>query len=336
MKNVMWFWQLLSRAPQRSVVVLAVAMAVYVVVGVAIRLTIKDAIPFLAAIYYAAPLPAVTLAAVFAGLLWAFLKRPRIALLSFAIGFACAWWTYQHTYVTNLDQANPFDRCVMFWNVSSGRLGWDHMVATLKSQNPDVIGLVEIDSSDSEALVRWRESFPDYELTETQGGILLLSKSRIVSEADGSLGKGGRYKHVTIETDTGVLHVFIVDIKSDPLMPRRALLEELAKITSALGNQPMLVMGDFNTPGDSVHFDALRRSFDNAFESRGSGYSPTWPIPVPVLQLDHIWVNRQIILSHCTAKWTLSSDHRPVTAWLRLAPSDDLSQTEERGREYSS
>jgi endonuclease/exonuclease/phosphatase family metal-dependent hydrolase len=295
-------------------------MAVYVVVGVAVRLTIKDAIPFLAAIYYAAPLPATTLAVVFAGFLWVFLKRPRVALLSFAVGFACAWWTYQHTYVTNLEQSHPSDRCVMFWNVSSGRLGWDRMVATLKSQSPDVIGLVEIDNSDSEALVRWRESFPGYELTETRGGMLLLSKSKIVSDTYGSLGKGGRYKQVTIETETGVLHVFIVDIDSDPLMPRRELLEKLAEITSALGNQPTLVMGDFNTPGDSLHFDALRRTFDNAFESHGNGYSPTWPIPVPVLQLDHIWINRQIVLSQCKAEWTLNSDHRPVTAWLRVTP----------------
>ncbi|MBI2479710.1 MAG: endonuclease/exonuclease/phosphatase family protein [Planctomycetia bacterium] len=193
-------------------------------------------------------------------------------------------------------------------------------MTTLKSQSPDVIGLVEVDSSDSDVLVRWRAAFPEYELTEPQGGLLLLSKGRITGDIDGSLGDSGHYKHVTIEVDGGELHVFIVDIKSDPLMTRREPLGRLAEITSALGNQPTLVMGDFNTPGDSVHFDALRRTFDNAFESRGSGYSPTWPIPVPVLQLDHIWVNRRIILSHCTAKWTLSSDHRPVTAWLRLAP----------------
>jgi endonuclease/exonuclease/phosphatase (EEP) superfamily protein YafD len=320
MKNVMWFWQLLSRAQQRSVVILAVAMAVYVVVGVAIRLTIKDAIPFLAAIYYAVPLPAMTLAAVFAGLLWAFLKRPRIALLSFAIGFTCAWWTYQHTCFANLDQASSSDRCVVFWNVSSGRLGWARVVETLKSQNPDVIGLVESGGGSSEAMARWREDFPDHELSELEGGMLLLSKGRIISDAYGSLGKGGRYKQLALETGTGVLHVFIVDIDSDPLMQRREVLEKLAEITSALGDEPTLVMGDFNTPGDSLHFGALRRTFDNAFESHGNGYSPTWPIPVPVLQLDHIWVNRQIVLSQCKAEWTLISDHRPVTAWLHVTP----------------
>jgi endonuclease/exonuclease/phosphatase family metal-dependent hydrolase len=208
----------------------------------------------------------------------------------------------------------------MFWNLSSGRRGWSRVVTTLKSQSPDVIGLVELDGSDSDVTDRWHDAFPGYELTDAHGSMLLLSKGRIVEVSSGSLGQGGRYKHAIVEATSGVLHVFIVDIKSDPLMPRRKPLEKLAEITSALGNQPTIVMGDFNTPGDSVHFDALRRTFDNAFESHGSGYAPTWPMPVPVLQLDHIWVNRQVEVLHCQAEWTLSSDHRPVTAWLRVSP----------------
>ncbi len=320
MKYIVRFWLVLSWARQQCIAFLAIALACYAALGVVIRLTIKDAVPFLATVYYAAPLPAVTFATLFAGLLWLLLRKPRRAWLSLAVGMVCAWWTFQHTYVTNPNRSDNSDRCVMFWNMSSGRLGWSRMVTVLNSQSPDVIGLVECGRNDADAMIRWQEAFPDYEVTESLGGILLLSKFKIISDVYGSLGNSGQYKHVTIETNAGNLHVFVVDIKSDPLMPRREPLEEFAEVTAALGDQPILVMGDFNTPADSVHFDALRRTFDNAFEARGCGYSPTWPVPVPVLHLDHIWTNRHVVVSQCKAEWTLSSDHRPVTAWLHVAP----------------
>ena len=51
---------------KRSLAGVSVATSFYVAVGLAVRLTIKDAIPFASAAYYATPLPVITFAAVFA------------------------------------------------------------------------------------------------------------------------------------------------------------------------------------------------------------------------------------------------------------------------------
>jgi endonuclease/exonuclease/phosphatase (EEP) superfamily protein YafD len=280
-------------------------------------LTIKDAFPIVSVVYYATPLPAMTFAATLAGLRWTWLKKPRLASISLAVALLCAWLTFQHSYFTNPDRPSSSDRCVVFWNVSSSSFGWAGIVTTLRSQDPDIIGLVEIGGTGSDDRNRWQEAFPNYELTDAQDGMLLMSKGRIVELSSGPLGQGGRYKLAKVESAGGTLHVFLVDVLSAPLMFRREPLEELSRITAQLGDVPILLIGDFNTPGDSVHFDSLRRTFVNAFESHGDGYAATWPVPLPVLQLDHIWANRRLSISKCSTRWTFRSDHRPVIAWIR-------------------
>jgi endonuclease/exonuclease/phosphatase (EEP) superfamily protein YafD len=145
-----------------------------------------------------------------------------------------------------------------------------------------------------------------------------MSKYKILDVKYWLLKTGGCYKQVRLEVGSGVLHVFLVDIPSDPLLYRRQPLEELAEVASQFNAEPVVMMGDFNTPADSLHFNALRNSFSHAFELHGDGYAATWPLPLPVLQLDHIWANRRVDVSRCIAGWSSSSDHRPVMAWIRI------------------
>nr|MCH9792656.1 hypothetical protein [Planctomycetota bacterium] len=71
-------------------------------------------------------------------------------------------------------------------------------------------------------------------------------------------------------------------------------------------------LGDFNTPSDSDHFRPLRKWIKNSFEVAGDGYTATWPLPFPVLDLDSIWVNDQFVVISSENRWTWVSDHRPV------------------------
>jgi len=38
----------------------------------------------------------------------------------------------------------------------------------------------------------------------------------------------------------------------------------------------------------------------------------TWPLPLPVLDLDSIWLNDRIAAVVSENRWTWVSDHRPV------------------------
>jgi endonuclease/exonuclease/phosphatase family metal-dependent hydrolase len=81
----------------------------------------------------------------------------------------------------------------------------------------------------------------------------------------------------------------------------------------------VVLMGDFNTPSDSVHFDSLRQGFQNAFETGGNGNAATWPVPLPVLAIDHIWTNRLVRVHSARHAGSVQSDHKAVFAELSFS-----------------
>jgi endonuclease/exonuclease/phosphatase family metal-dependent hydrolase len=90
-------------------------------------------------------------------------------------------------------------------------------------------------------------------------------------------------------------------------------------VASSAFEGPKLVLGDFNTPGDSVWFVGLRRNYSEVLETAGSGLLATWPFPVPLLGLDHIWVSSGLV-PRCAGKrsgWR--SDHALVWSMLSFA-----------------
>lgn len=75
--------------------------------------------------------------------------------------------------------------------------------------------------------------------------------------------------------------------------------------------------GDFNTPRESSHFRQLRKPMTHAFETAGRGLADTWPVPIPVLSLDHIWTTPGLRVVQCRLGGGVA-DHRPVMADLAL------------------
>jgi endonuclease/exonuclease/phosphatase (EEP) superfamily protein YafD len=113
--------------------------------------------------------------------------------------------------------------------------------------------------------------------------------------------------------------VFGCDLASNTLYQRGSHFRELSSRIAAC-TSPVIIAGDFNTPLDSVHLDQLRGlELSEAFETAGSGYLPTWPVPAPVLSLDQIWMSRQFKAVRCVRTWNWRTDHAGVIATIRPA-----------------
>lgn len=82
----------------------------------------------------------------------------------------------------------------------------------------------------------------------------------------------------------------------------------------------LIVLGDFNTPRESVFFIPLRAEMTHAFEAAGRGLAETWPLPLPMLNLDQIWTNRGLRVRHCEHGYSFRSDHRAVIADFAFTP----------------
>lgn len=267
----------------------------FVLVAMLVRLTVKDRVPGIAALFYATPPVLLAAGALVVAAGWARQGRRRPAGTALAFAAVLASW-YGVTAFSWRPQS-PATRSLVLWNVAGRPAGEE-----LLRQQADIICLVEAGRSRDEELAGYERCFPGK-------GLGLLARGRIGGVRLESLGTGGRAAVVELEG----LTVVIVDIEPSPLMARAEPLERLATLLAELRG-PVIVAGDFNTPRDSALLAPLRARFVHAFEEVGRGLDATWPWPLPVLSIDQIWVNAGVRAAACRHGGGPASDHR----WVRL------------------
>jgi endonuclease/exonuclease/phosphatase (EEP) superfamily protein YafD len=128
---------------------------------------------------------------------------------------------------------------------------------------------------------------------------------------------------VTLPSRT--LHVLMVDLQSSPVLPRSPSIRQVAKLVEARAHtrEPVdLVLGDFNTPGRFLGFDALaaagggyRRAAQWSGQWRG-----TWPsfLLLPPFDIDHVWVSKRLSVVSAELFSHPETDHRGQRVDLRL------------------
>ncbi len=281
-----------------------------------IRFVIKDTLAELAFAYYAAPLPILACMALLLGVLWWFSRRTRFAQFCFvfALGALCVW-SYE-SFSLNAKRATPDNVKVLFWNAASNRETTEiaHYVSGFDA---DLIGMVEAGVR-SKNVSTWQNIFPNQRVEKLGGNMALITKGRIISKETGSLGGRGRFNLLEVEIRRERVYVLLVDFDSDPFRSRSPAFAPLLKMIHAYAHTNLVVMGDFNTPLDSIFFEAFHPHLNHAFESAGNGFAESWPLPLPMLMIDHIWVSKKIAVVNCNLNWSRYSDHRPVVANLAL------------------
>src|SRR5436190_6196931 len=286
-------------------------LAILVVAGFLVRFTVADRFLRLSVLYYALPWPVL---AAFSGMLsWQTkLRWGRMAWLSAGVGAFASW--IMHSWQWPPVSSEPAGLRIALWNVS--RPGWrlDRVVRELRARDSDVIALSEALPRHQNSVQRWQEAFPEYQAAYFErGDMLLLVRGTITGQKGGKLSPHSSYGgiHADVKGHAfGVVHVDLdASIGGDRSLPFPPLVDVL------IDSFPdcMFVLGDFNTPRDSTHFDILRHAgWQHTFEASGRGYADTWPMPLPVLSLDQIWTRLRPL--RCTHGVTALSDHRPVFA----------------------
>ncbi len=207
---------------------------------------------------------------------------------------------------------------VVFWNAARLKFGWKPVALQIQARSAPLMGFVEAGPNDSAAIRRWQTDFPEHHRVFFGNGMVLLFQGQILEIEQGGLGRGSYYGRAVLEWRGTRMTAFLVDIHSNPFFSREETLGRLTDLMKATTG-PVVVMGDFNTPSDSVHFEGLRENFQNAFEAGGQGNLATWPVPCPVLAIDHIWTNRQFAVNCAWHEWSLQSDHQAVIAELSFS-----------------
>jgi endonuclease/exonuclease/phosphatase (EEP) superfamily protein YafD len=290
------------------------------VLGLAVRLTVRDHILVANTIYYATPWSVLAVlglvSAAWIRSRWG--RRWAVVTAMAALGCVGMWcWTAWSFRPAPDDLTGAR---VITWNLGHGRWGLEGLAGAAANLKPDIAVFIEADPHRKDVRAIMKTAFPEHHVFLLGGGIVLISRWPGGEARAYEIGQDeveSRIREIDLTTPWGTWTVFGCDIASNTLYQREPHLRELASRIAACAH-PVIVAGDFNTPLDSVHLDQLRKlKLAEAFETAGTGYLPTWPVPAPVLSLDQIWTGRQFKPAHCERRWNWRTDHAAVIAIIR-------------------
>jgi endonuclease/exonuclease/phosphatase (EEP) superfamily protein YafD len=305
-----------NTAVRQSLKLFRILLSSLFIICLAIRFLVKDGIDAFSVVYYSTPLPILAAFSFMLGMVWLLSKRIRAAQFYFIFAIGCLIaWSYE-SFSLNSRAPAPGNLKLFFWNAAHNKKAGE-IVGYINRFDADLIGIVEAGTTSKKSRSLWKNAFPSYNVEILAGEMAFITKGEVLSKESGYLGRRGRFNLLKVELNGKQFHVLLVDLDGDPLRSRAPAFEPLSKMIRAYSQANLIVMGDFNTPLDSVLFESFRQYLTHAFESGGNGFAATWPIPLPVLAIDHIWVGKNIKVANCNLNWSPLSDHRSVVANIK-------------------
>jgi endonuclease/exonuclease/phosphatase (EEP) superfamily protein YafD len=297
-------------------ILFASVLALFFILSALVHLTIEDSVIGFSTWYYATPWSLLSGAALVAALL--FLKNKHFKFAFFLLlGAAATTTLWLYTGFHHNQQRDAADAIkLMFWNADHVRYGVSKAIVQVRDIDADIVGIVEA-GREKEIKEEWKNSFGEQSISPLFGEMLILTKGTILEKEANDLAPHSRYNWIKLAIKDKEISILLVDIPPTPLDSREPAFDELRRVIALHRNENLIIMGDFNTPSDSVFFEPLRNEFHHAFEQSGNGFSATWPVPVPLLTIDHIWTNKnfQLYETHLVSSW---SDHKAIVTDVGL------------------
>lgn len=247
--------------------------------------------------------------------------------------------------------AHPRERSLraMTYNIEYGHEGLDSVIAVIRDQRPDVVGLQEVD-------VHWsqRSNFADQAAQIANGtgmnyrfariyqlpsddpakpprefGVALLSRYPIDAFTNHIITRLSTqdstptpvplpgFLESTLDMNGMKVRVFDVhlDYRSDPSV-RSTQVNEMLDYMSR-NTIPMILMGDMNAPPDAPEIQPLFQRLHDVWPSP-NGPGLTDPAKSPQKRIDYIMVSDCFRVLGSSVPDVYASDHRPVVAVLTL------------------
>lgn len=313
-----------------TVLGIALAASLMALTGVALRFTIRDSGPIgLGGLFFGLPLPVCAALFLGAALLSRFEKKRRWVrfLLAACIITSIAWATVSFKWhAGSVGPKKAGELRIGLWNAADNNTAFTRGSALIDRCDLDIMAFAEVNGKWlDENAAGFRESRSDWQLSRS-GTLALAARGRIAPKRIEMLPDDSTFQIYEVALDGAPpLTVAIVDLGPNPLYRREP---NLSHVLARLGEDPKntIILGDFNTPYESVALDRFREGFYHCFTEAGRGFRETWPWPLPALSLDHIWVTRDWKPQLCRKVKRWSSDHAMVWTVLRPAPKSQSGQ----------
>lgn len=272
-----------------------------------VHFVLKDHFHFLQVIFYAFPLPILIFIGSFLPLLFLFKPRTYFIDIFVFIGLLTVIWL-NNSYVFSSAAPIPQNATsILFWNTADGHdLPVRSLLEHIDKTHPDVIGLVEATSANDKDISILSKSFPEYEFRRLEGGMLVGIKGKIAKIS--YMGEEQSYDINIVEAELqhGVFTIAITDTFQDPSMDKRKTLGTVLKLVRQYNSD--IIVGDFNTPYESVHFKAYEKDYQS-MRYFGQGFTATWLFGYPILEIDQIFVRKKFTPLSLKKFHKIGSDH---------------------------
>ncbi len=306
-------WRRLAAFALRHVGTLA---ATLFAVGVIFQAVIRDRIALLGFIFYALPRPILLVIGAVATAAFFIRRKNKAAGIMMAAVFALGlWWLATCCTIGPGAITEKPEVRVAFWNTMHNRADFKEMLQTISNTGADIIGLVESPYDPK----GWRDELPDHE-TIGNDSMKLFVRGKILNFEEREVLDVIRIFRYSVRISAGTFQVFLVDINANPFHDRSRAFAELEEMLAAYRGVPTIVMGDFNTPMESVHYRTLAEYLSPV---RPAGFRETWPTIAPVLSLDQIWTSRDLTTLYTRKVYTMSSDHVALQSDLVTTPTQE-------------
>lgn len=190
---------------------------------------------------------------------------------------------------------------LIHWNVCRPARLWEQQKLRIRAQNADVIVLSEISDSITDT------DFAGYFVVRRKA---MLIAARWPIDATGGLVTGGAM-HAFCVRAVGQANrpvIMIADMASAVHLARDPFLRPL--IAQSVQLKADLIVGDLNAPRRSRALSDLPPGYAHAYHAAGSGWSYTWPIPMPVLAIDQCVCGPRVQPVNYQLQSSVLSDHR--------------------------
>ncbi len=279
---------------------LKISILIAIIVTIIVHFTVKDYFYASAIVFYAFPLPIIILLIAFSTIIN---KKWRKISFTSLIVLSGIW--YFKSYVSNQEYTVNEGLEVVVWNAGHNQSFEEAFTENI--QIPDVLVLIECNLK---SIQETRNTYPNYyfHLSEEEIGIFSKTPLKIISE-------------VTSETNSTVLKFttqniifYAVDLTAEVFNSRE---EELQFVYSNIDyHTNSIVLGDFNTPLESIYFEDFKNNYNHAFSTIGNGFTETWFWNLPLLSLDHIWVSQNLKINKTDKIRTWKSDHSLLRTYV--------------------
>ncbi|MCB1211721.1 MAG: hypothetical protein KDK97_20540 [Verrucomicrobiales bacterium] len=285
-----------------------------VAIGLILQFGLKDRYDVFAAYFYALPLPVLVGFCVALTFCPGAPRRKVSAVLGLVLASVWVARSWQH-HAPIATEPGGKELRVMFWNMSRPDEPCQALIERVRELRPDIVGCVEPGIKAASHLPAYQKALPDYKVDFMPRGLLWLTKLPDRRRERGKLDGLGAFTIWEVDYGQNIMRTVLVDVYAHPWMTRRRQLAETLAMTQ--GDPLALVMGDFNTPAESVHLVPYRQQMTNAFEAAGNGFRETWFWGLPLLSLDQIWVGSgwEVLEARKIQDW--QSDHTLMFVRLR-------------------